>query len=159
MQARCRLGFERRVDAAIYWSALKTKVGSQSSERGIVATGKDRHRSGGCGIERHVGFLGGPDSMEQHCKLASNGNNSLTPGLLAASGCEVKSPLSQRRVLAVRSEDMVRTLDQQTSEISVAGVGDAELRIMLAGLTAHRSKPKIAAHISTALEPFLVAES
>jgi hypothetical protein len=32
------LGFERRVDAAIYRSALKTKVGSKSSEHGIVAT-------------------------------------------------------------------------------------------------------------------------
>src|SRR5271170_2436666 len=40
MQARCRLGFERRVDAAIYQSASKAEVGSQSSEHGIVATGK-----------------------------------------------------------------------------------------------------------------------
>lgn len=39
MQARCRLGFERRVDAAIYLSALKTKVGSQSLEHGVIATG------------------------------------------------------------------------------------------------------------------------
>jgi hypothetical protein len=45
-------------------------------------------------------------------KLASNGNDGLVPGLLAASGCEMKIPLSQRRVLTVRSEDMVRTLDQ-----------------------------------------------
>src|ERR1700748_2295257 len=105
MQARCRLGFERRVDAAIYRSALETKVGSQSSERGIVATGKHRHRSGSSGIERHVGVLGRPESMEQHCKLASNGNDSFTPGLLAASGCEMKSPLSQRRILTSRSED------------------------------------------------------
>ena len=94
MQARCRLGFERRVDAAIYRSALKTKVGSQSSEHGIVATGKHRHRSGGCGIERHVWFLSSPESMKQNSKLASNGNDGLAPGLLAASGCEVKSPLS-----------------------------------------------------------------
>jgi len=39
VQARCRLGFERRVDAAIYLSALKTKVGSQSLEHGVIATG------------------------------------------------------------------------------------------------------------------------
>jgi hypothetical protein len=39
MQARCRLGFERRVDAAIYRSASKAEVGSQSSEHGVVATG------------------------------------------------------------------------------------------------------------------------
>ena len=111
MQARCRLGFERRVDAAIYRSALKTKVGSQSSEHGIVATSKHRRRSSGSGIERHVRFLGGPESMEQDCKLASYGNNSLAPGLLATSACEMKTPLPKRRILTVRSEDMVRTLD------------------------------------------------
>jgi hypothetical protein len=60
MQARCRLRFERRVDAAIYRSALKTKVGSQSSEHGIVATSKHHDRSSGCGVERHVWFLSGP---------------------------------------------------------------------------------------------------
>jgi len=38
MQARCRLGFERRVDAAIYQTVFMTKVGSQSSEHGVVAT-------------------------------------------------------------------------------------------------------------------------
>ena len=40
MQARCRLGFERRVDAAIYQTAFMAKVGSQSSEHGVIATGK-----------------------------------------------------------------------------------------------------------------------
>src|ERR1700742_2407933 len=139
MQARCRLGVERRVDAAIYRSALKTKVGSQSSERGIVATGKHGHRSGGCGIERHVGFLSGPQSMKQNGKLASYGDNGLAPGLLTASTSKVQSPLSKRRILTVRPENMVRTLDQQTSEIGVTRMRDAELRVMLARLTSHRA--------------------
>jgi hypothetical protein len=39
VQARCRLRFERRVDATIYRPVLKTKVGSQSSEHGVVAEG------------------------------------------------------------------------------------------------------------------------
>ncbi|MBN9614858.1 MAG: helix-turn-helix domain-containing protein [Acidobacteriales bacterium] len=33
------MGFERRVDAAIYRSASKAEVGTQSSEHGVVATG------------------------------------------------------------------------------------------------------------------------
>ncbi len=70
--------------------------------------------------------------MEQNGKLASNGDDSLVPGLLTASGCEVKSPLSKRRVLTVRPENMVRTLDQQTSEIGVARMGDAKPRIVIA---------------------------
>ena len=36
----------------------------------------------------------------------------------------------------MRSEDVVRTLDQQTSEVGVASFGDTELRIVSAGLTA-----------------------
>jgi hypothetical protein len=48
----------------------------------------------------------------------------------------MKSPLSQRRVLTVRSKDMVRALDQQTSEISVTRMRDAELRIAFAQLAA-----------------------
>ena len=86
-------GFERRVDAAIYRSALKTKVGSQQSEHGIVATHKHLHRSGSCGIERHVRFPeSDSESMEQNSQLASNGNDSLIPGLLATSGCENEVP-------------------------------------------------------------------
>ena len=39
--ARCRLGFSRRVDAASYRTAsLRAKVGTQSSEHGVVATGE-----------------------------------------------------------------------------------------------------------------------
>jgi len=35
IEARCRLGFERRVDAAIYLTALETKTLTQSSEHGV----------------------------------------------------------------------------------------------------------------------------
>jgi len=58
----------------------------------------------------------------------------------------------------VRSEDMVGTLDQQTSEIGVAGMGDAELRIMVSGLTSPRSQAQVTTHIATSSEPFLAAE-
>src|ERR1700678_2663281 len=40
IEARCQLGFERRVDAAIYRTASRTKTPTQSSERGVDATGK-----------------------------------------------------------------------------------------------------------------------
>ena len=58
----------------------------------------------------------------------------------------------------MRSEDMVGTLDQQTSEIGVAGMGDAKLRIMVSGLTSTRSQTQIATDIATSSEPFLAAE-
>ena len=86
MQARCRLGFERRVDAAIYRSASKAEVGSQSSERGVVvATGKHVDLSGCLFVERHVRLLGAPEAVKQHGQLACYGNNGLALGLLATS--------------------------------------------------------------------------
>ena len=41
-EARCRLGFSRRIDAAIYRTASKAKTPPQSSEHGVVATGKQK---------------------------------------------------------------------------------------------------------------------
>lgn len=83
--ARCRLGFERRVDAAIYRSASKAEVGTQSSEHGVVATGEHVDRSSSLFVERHVRFLGAPEVMKQHCQLAGYGNYGLTLGLPTTS--------------------------------------------------------------------------
>ena len=125
MQARCRLGFERRVDAAIYRSASKAEVGSQSSEHGVVATGEHVDLLSSLFVERHVRFLSAPEVMKQHGKLAGYCNDGLTLGLLATSCGQMQPPLSKRRVSSVRSEDVVRALDQQASEICIAGVSDA----------------------------------
>ncbi len=53
---------------------------------------------------------------------------------------------------------MVGALDQQASEICVAGVSDTELRIMISRLTSTRSQTEIAANIATSSEPLLAAE-
>ena len=58
----------------------------------------------------------------------------------------------------MRPEDVVGALDQQTSEIGVAGLGDAKLRIPITGLAASRSQTKVAANIATLLEAFLAAQ-
>ncbi len=58
----------------------------------------------------------------------------------------------------MRSEDVVRALDQQTSEVRVAGMGDAELRIVISRLTSPRSQAQIVPYIATSSEPFLAAE-
>jgi hypothetical protein len=58
----------------------------------------------------------------------------------------------------VRSQDMVGTLDQQTSEIGVAGVSDAALRVMISRLTSTRSQAQIAPNVATSSEPLFAAE-
>ena len=58
----------------------------------------------------------------------------------------------------MRPEDVVGTLDQKASEIDVASIDDAKLRISFAGLDASWPQAEIAAHITTSSEAFLVAE-
>ncbi len=55
-------------------------------------------------------------------------------------------------------QDVVGALDQQTSQIGIAGLGDAELRIAFARLTAFWPEPKIATNVSTTSEPTLIPE-
>lgn len=52
----------------------------------------------------------------------------------------------------------VGALDQQTSKIRVASLGDAELRIAFAGLAAFWSKPKVATDVSTSTESRLIPD-
>jgi hypothetical protein len=106
------LGFETRVDAAIYRPVLKTKVGSQSSEHGVSATGK-HHPSLSCyGVKRYVWFLRDPDSMEQDRKLPCDCDDGLALSLLATSSRQMQSLLSKCGVSSVRSQNVVRALDQ-----------------------------------------------
>jgi hypothetical protein len=55
------------------------------------------------------------------------------------------------------AKDMVGTLDQQTSQIDVAGLGDTELRITISRLTASRSQSEIAPDVATLLKAFLAS--
>src|ERR1700678_4775515 len=63
----------------------KTKTRTQSSEHGVVATGKHVDLSGCLFVERHVRLLGAPEVMKQHGQLARDGNDGLALGLLATS--------------------------------------------------------------------------
>ena len=101
-QARCRLGFERRVDAAISRPVSKTKADSQSSEHGVIATDKHRQASSCYSVEGYIRFLRDPDAVEQDRQLPSDGNGCLIPGLLAAPSCQMQSPLSECGILPTR---------------------------------------------------------
>src|SRR5258708_37112346 len=53
---------------------------------------------------------------------------------------------------------MAGTLDQQTSQIDVAGLSDAELRIAISRLTASRSQTEITTDVTALLEAFLATQ-
>ena len=59
----------------------------------------------------------------------------------------------------MRSEDVVGALDQQTSKITVAGLGDPELWVPITGLAASWSQTEVATNIATLPEAFLAAKS
>jgi hypothetical protein len=53
---------------------------------------------------------------------------------------------------------MVGTFDQETSQIHVAGLRDAELGIAISGLTAPRPQAQVTTDIATSSEALLVTE-
>jgi hypothetical protein len=69
--------------------------------------------------------------MEQDGQLASNGNHGLVLGLFTSAFRQMQSPSPEGRVFSFWSEDVVRALDQQASQVDVARLRDAELRISI----------------------------
>ena len=86
--ARCRLGFERRVDAAIYQTVLEGQNATQSSERG----GWQRVTLCGLLKERDVRLLRRPKVMSKTAACAT-ATTDLLLRLLAAA-LRVQAPLS-----------------------------------------------------------------
>jgi hypothetical protein len=80
--------------------------------------------------------------MEQNGQLASHRHDGLVLRLFTASGSQVHAPLSQCRVSSMWPQDVVGALDQQTSEIWVARLGDTKLRVTFARLAAFGRSPR-----------------
>src|SRR5439155_947902 len=74
---------------------VKTKVGTQSSEHGVVATDEHDFSSSSFCVERAIRFLSGPDTMKQNCQFPCYGNDRSVLRLLTTSSCEMKTPASQ----------------------------------------------------------------
>ena len=82
-EARCRLGFSRRIDAVIYRAGLEGQNALAVIGTRGVATRKHKHSSGSFCVKGDVRLLRGPDAMEQNCQLACYRNNRLVLGLFA----------------------------------------------------------------------------
>ena len=88
--------------------------------------------SGGFGVERNIGLLRDPDTMQQNSKLTCDRNDRSVARLLATTQPQAQAPPAQRGVLSPWSEDMVRALDQERSQVDVASLRDAQLRVVAA---------------------------
>ena len=63
----------------------KAKTRTQSSEHGVVATGKHDHLSRSYCVERHIRLLRSPEAVKQNGQLACYRNDGLALGLLATA--------------------------------------------------------------------------
>ena len=116
------------------------------------------NQTSGCfSIERHVRSLRDSDTVKQDGELTRDSDDCTVARLLASAFRQVQAPPSQRGVLSSRSKDMVPALDQEGSQVDVACLGDAELRVSVSRLAASRPQAEIAAHVTTSLEALLVA--
>jgi hypothetical protein len=77
--------------------------------------------------------------MEQDGELACDSHNSSVLSLLASAFSQMEAPSTKRRVLSSWSQDVVGALDQETSEVDVAGLSNAELRVSISRLAPSRS--------------------
>ena len=84
--------------------------------------------------------------MEKHSQLSCDGYNGPFSSILAFAR-QLQSPPAKTAVLPVRAKDVVSALDEQLTQIYIAGFRYAELWIVAAGLIAARSKSQVTTDI------------
>src|SRR6266550_2397644 len=85
--------------------------------------------------------------MQQHGQLSRRGNDSAFLSVPPATLRQFQAPPSQVTVGSKWAQNVMRTLHQQSSQIRIAFLADAHLRLALAGVSPSRLQPQIAAHV------------
>src|SRR6266404_3951591 len=86
--------------------------------------------------------------MQQHRQLSGRGNDgSLLPALPTTLG-QLQPPASQITVHTKRSQNVLRSLYQQGSQIGVAFLTDVHLRLALSGVSSSGLQSQVAAHVA-----------
>ncbi len=99
-----------------------------------------------------------PQPMQQHGELACYRNDRTLLRVLLPFRCQCQSPTPQVRVRSERSQDVVRRANEKTSEVGVAGLGDSQLRIEIAGLAVSRTQSEVGSDRTTALESLRILQ-
>jgi hypothetical protein len=93
-------------------------------------------------VEGNVGFLRDPDPVKQNHKFSRHCHNRSSSRMSSASSSEAKTPLSESLVPCVWPKHVIRTLDQQASQVAISNLGDTQLRIAITRLTSFGRKPR-----------------
>src|ERR1039458_8799738 len=96
--------------------------------------------------------------MQQDGEFPSNCHHSSSSRMASATSTQAETPSSEGQVFAVWPDDVVGALDQQLSQVPVAGLGDSKLWVAVARLAASRPQAEGAAYIATSLEALLVSQ-
>jgi len=110
-------------------------------------------------IKGIIDFSGLPKAVEQNSKLSGNGNDGSIFGVLASTFCELQAPAAKIAVGTEGTQDVVRRANQQSAQEGVAGLGDRELRVAVAGLVASRDEPEGGSDLPALSEAAGVLES
>src|SRR5271166_586008 len=102
--------------------------------------------------QRFVDFSADPQSMQQHCQLASRGNDGPFLSRLAATLGQLQPPSSQIAISSKRTEYVVCSLHQQGPQIRIALFADVHLRLALPRVSASRLQSGVATRIAALAE-------
>jgi hypothetical protein len=72
--------------------------------------------------------------MEQDRQFPGDGNHSSLFGVLASAFCELEAPTAKIAVRTERPEHVLSGTNKQSTQVAVSGLGDAQLRVLIAGL-------------------------
>jgi hypothetical protein len=89
-------------------------------------------------VERLVRFATDPEMMEQHGKLACDGDDCPSLSSLASPLSQLQSPLAQIGVLSEWAQDVLCPLYQHHTQIGISLPGDMLLRFALPGVPSAR---------------------
>ena len=107
-----------------------------------------RHRRRVTVAQRFVHFSAHPQAMQQHRELSRGRNHGSFLPILPATLGQLQTPAPQIAVRSKRTQNVVRSLHQQRSQIRIAFLADVHLRLALAGVPPSRLQPHIAAHVA-----------
>jgi hypothetical protein len=85
--------------------------------------------------ERAIVFARNPEAVQYNRQFSSHCGNSSLFGILAASLGYAQTPPANVAIFAKPSENMMRTLNEQSPQAAIATFGDPELRGAITTLT------------------------